>query len=389
VESGDITLVNPTRDGYNFTGWNGTDIADGTMSVVIPTGSIGDRSFTATWSDPIVYDLAYDYAGGGVATDNPATYTVKSGDITLVNPTRDGYNFTGWNGTDIADGTMSVVIPIGSIGDRSFTATWSDPIVYTLAYDYAGGSVETDNPATYTVESGDITLVNPTRTGYTFTGWEGTDVVAGTDNVVITTGSIGDRSYTAQWAINTYTVTFEDYDGTELGTDVVAYGGDAVPPADPLREGYNFTGWDEDLDNVTRSFTTMATYAIKTFTVKFVDHDDTVLKEQTVDWGKAATAPDDPEWDDHEFAGWDKTFDSVKSDLIVKATYKEIVEVEPEPVPATEDTTDTAELEEEPVPKGASSAFPWWWIPIVGAAALALFLILFFWKRRKKEEEEA
>ena len=54
-----------------------------------------------------------------------------------------------------------------------------------------------------------------------------------------------------------------------------------------MRDGYNFTGWDRDFDVVRTSMTVTATYAIQTFTVTFVDFDGTELGTDTVDWNTA------------------------------------------------------------------------------------------------------
>jgi len=61
-----------------------------------------------------------------------------------------------------------------------------------------------------------------------------------------------------------YTVTFVDYDGTILGTDKVHYGTSAIAPDDPTREGYYFSGWDNDFSNVIDDLTVTATYSIST-----------------------------------------------------------------------------------------------------------------------------
>jgi uncharacterized repeat protein (TIGR02543 family) len=278
VEDAAITLVNPTRTGYNFKGWTGTDIEGTSMEVTIPASSIGDREFTATW-EPIVYDITYDLAGGAVDPANKDKYTIETDDFTLTNPTKLGYTFKGWKGTDIDGATMTVTIAKGSTGDRSYTATWeANPytvsfnanggddgtmadqnfvydvaqaltanaftrtgytftgwnskadgtgtsyadkaevknltatrdavvtmyaqwqvITYTIGYDLDGGTVATNNPVEYTVETETFTLVNPTRKGYTFEGWKGTGIDGATMTVTIAKGSTGDRSYTATW----------------------------------------------------------------------------------------------------------------------------------------------------------------------------------------------
>ena len=57
-----------------------------------------------------------------------------------------------------------------------------------------------------------------------------------------------------------FSVTFVDYDGTNLKTELVAKGGSATAPEDPTREGYIFTGWDNDFDNITEEITVTALY---------------------------------------------------------------------------------------------------------------------------------
>ena len=62
--------------------------------------------------------------------------------------------------------------------------------------------------------------------------------------------------------------------------------------------------------------------ANKSFTVTFVDHDGTELKVDTVEEGQGATAPADPVRNGYTFIGWDKTFDQITADIVVTATYR-------------------------------------------------------------------
>ena len=198
VESATITLNQPTKTGYTFTGWSGTDLTgEDNLTVTIPAGSTGDRSYTAHWSLN-TYSITYDL-DGGTASGNPDFYTVESSTITLNPPTRTGYTFIGWSGTDLSGSdNLTVTIPAGSIGNCSYIAHWSLNI-YSITYDLDGGTA-LGNPDFYTVESSAITLNEPTKAGYVFTGWSGTDLV-GEDNLTVTipAGSIGDRRYTAHW----------------------------------------------------------------------------------------------------------------------------------------------------------------------------------------------
>ena len=190
IESSAITLNNPTKTGYTFAGWTGTGLAEPTTSVTIAAGSTGDRSYTATWT-PIIYNIALTLNGG--TADNPATYTIESAAITLNNPTREGYTFAGWKLHGEGDALMSVTIAAGSTGNKAYTATWT-PVSYTISYDLAGGSVAPANPTSYNIESAPITLINPTKDGYSFAGWTGTDLDAATQSVTIPTGSTRRRT---------------------------------------------------------------------------------------------------------------------------------------------------------------------------------------------------
>lgn len=71
-----------------------------------------------------VYEIGYDLAGGSVS-GNPTNYTTNTATFTLNNPTRSGYNFSGWTGTGLSSATSTVVVDSGSTGNRTYTATWT------------------------------------------------------------------------------------------------------------------------------------------------------------------------------------------------------------------------------------------------------------------------
>ena len=180
--------ADPTREGYTFAGW------DKAIPATMPAENL---TITAHWSLD-TYSITYNL-DGGTASGNPDFYTVESSTITLNPPTRTGYTFIGWSGTDLSGSdNLTVTIPAGSIGNRSYIAHWSLN-TYSITYDLDGGTA-LGNPDFYTVESSAITLNEPTKAGYVFTGWSGTDLV-GEDNLTVTipADSIGDRRYTAHW----------------------------------------------------------------------------------------------------------------------------------------------------------------------------------------------
>ena len=204
--------------------FNYNDVHDGYMPTYSATaGTVSGNTLTMPAEDvtitvslvAITYNIAYDLAGGSVATANPNTYNIETETFTLNNPTREGYTFAGWTGTDLDEQTMTVTIAQGSTGDRSYTATWSTD-AYTITYDLAGGSVATANPTTYTVETPTFTLNNPTKVACNFDGWTGSNGDTPETTVTIAQGSTGDRSYTAQWTQYAFTLS--------LGTDITASG---------------------------------------------------------------------------------------------------------------------------------------------------------------------
>ncbi len=128
-----------------------------------------------------------------------------------------------------------------------------------------------------------------------------------------------------------YTVTFVDYDGTELKTEMVNAGGSATAPENPTRDGYTFKGWDTDFDFITSDLTVTAQYEeipATTYTVKFVDYDGSEIDSVTVNENDAAQAPEFAGTkENYTFVGWDKDFSCVTSDLTVTARYERTVTV--------------------------------------------------------------
>ena len=230
--------------GYMFVGWSTTtdgevEYTDGQSVSNLTTEQDAVVNLFAIWG--YAYTISYNLAGG--SADNPTHYSELSDAITLVNPTRTGYTFMGWTGTDLDEPTMSVTIPAGSSGNRSYTATWT-PIAYSITYNLGGGTLPEgeSNPTSYNIESADITLVNPIREDYTFLGWTGSNGNVPQTSVTIATGSTGDREYTANWiqystdtylAYNTTTQEFETlmvpvYTTVTSGTTTMSNGWYAV-----------------------------------------------------------------------------------------------------------------------------------------------------------------
>ncbi len=138
-------------------------------------------------------------------------------------------------------------------------------------------------------------------------------------------------TYTAQfsYATNKYKVQFVDHDGSVLDEQTIEYGQSATLPTDPYREGYRFTGWIGSYENIIDDVTIEASY-VRQFTVQFVDYDNSVIDIQLIDNNENAVRPKDPVRNNYRFSGWDTEdtlLNNVTSDLTVKATYVRLYNV--------------------------------------------------------------
>ena len=131
------------------------------------------------------------------------------------------------------------------------------------------GTATPANPTTYTIETPTFTLTNPTKTGYTFAGWTGTDLDAATTEVTIAAGSTGNRSYTATWQVNQYTITFNSNGGSAVDAITQDYGTAITPPDAPTRTGYDFDGWSPAVPATmpAENMTVVAQWTLATYTV--------------------------------------------------------------------------------------------------------------------------
>jgi len=258
IETSSFRLNNPTREGYTFAGWTGTNGTTRQTTVTIARGSTGNKSYTANWT-ATTYTITYNLDGGTVLQPNLTSYNITTSNFMLINPIKTGYTFAGWTGANGTTPQTAVSIAQGSTGDKEYVANWTFN-TYTITYDLDGGTVSLDNLASYTIETPDFTLNNPSKTGYTFAGWTGANGTTPNKTVTIEQGSIGNVEYTANWTLNTYNVTFIDHDGTELSQQIVEHGSAATAPSEPTHAGYYFIGWDTDFSMVTENLTVTAMY---------------------------------------------------------------------------------------------------------------------------------
>ena len=157
-------------------------------------------ALTVQWTAP-AYTVTLNAGNGTINSGNVTSYTYGVGATLPTDVTRTGYTFKGWYDNENLTGSPVTAIGSTETGNKEYWAKW-EINQYTIIYDLAGGTVE-GNPDTYTIKAGAFTLKNPTKSGYTFTGWSGT-VLDGENNMTVTipTGSTGNRTYTAHWRYN-------------------------------------------------------------------------------------------------------------------------------------------------------------------------------------------
>ena len=184
-------------------------------------------------------------------------------DLPTTNPTRTGYLFNGWNTK--ADGSGDAFTAATDVTSNiTVYAQWKDSTTYSVTYkDGVNGTVFADQ-TTAGLHVGDTTPAfsgTPTRSGYTFTGWQPSVAATVTDNAV----------YTAQWAKNSssshhstrYTLHYESNGGTTYKDERCSSGTKVTLDKTPTRESYTFTGWYAD-KALTQKITTVTMNSDKT-----------------------------------------------------------------------------------------------------------------------------
>ena len=289
---------NPTKEGHTFIGWY-----SGESEWDFETPVTADLTLTAKWQINR-YTITFDTAGGSevpsITQDYGTAITPPAA------PTRTGYTFAGW------DKTIPATMPAENI---TLTARWTVN-QYTITFKPENGGqdivIKQDYGTAITAPA------NPTKTGYTFAGW---------DKTIPATMPAENITLTARWTVNQYTITFKPENG---GQDIVIkqdYGTAITAPANPTKTGYTFAGWDKTIPATmpAENITLTARWTVNQYTITFKPENggqDIVIKQ---DYGTAITAPANPTKTGYTFAGWDKTIPSTMpaGDMTITARWTE------------------------------------------------------------------
>ena len=187
------------------------------------------------------------------------------------------------------------------------TVQWTAP-TYAVTLNTNGGTINNGNVTEYTYGVGATLPTDVTRTGYTFKGWYYNENLTGSPVTAIGDTETGNKEYWAKWEINQYTVTVKPENGEADITITQDYGTPITAPADPIREGYTFIGWDRDIPKTmpAENITVTAQWEINQYTITFDTNGGSEIAPITQDYGTEITAPDNPTRKGYTFKGWDK-----------------------------------------------------------------------------------
>ena len=267
--------TDPTKEGYTFAGW----------SPEFPeTMPLNGAALKATWT-PNQYTITFDSDGGSEVASITADY--KSTVTKPADPTKEGYTFAGWSPE------FPETMPLNG---AALKATWTIN-QYTITFDSNGGTAVA--PITQDYGTNVTAPADPTKEGYTFAGW---------DKAVPETMPAENMTLTAQWTVNEYTMTFVLDNGQENVVKKQNYGTELTAPENVVKTGYSFNGWSPEVPATVpasdKTFT--AQWTINQYTITFDSNGGTAVADITQDYGTAITAPADPTKEGYTFAGWDK-----------------------------------------------------------------------------------
>ena len=306
-ETSTILLEEPSKTGYTFIGWSTNENQTPMLNVEITKGSHGDKEFTANFI-PNKYKVTFDVNSGDELENSTLEYTFNNY-YTLPTPTKTGYNFTGWYNGDkkVEAGNWGIA------ADVTLIAKWSI-ITYTIKYNLDGGVNSNLNYTSYNYEYDDIAIINPTKTGYTFTGWK----VNGNDELVtelvIKHNSTGDIVLNANFIPNLYKLNLDVNGGENISISSfdINYDEKFELPS-PSRVGYTFDGWYNGTTKVnsgTWKYLTnldlTAKWSIINYTITYnLDGgENNINNPLTYTYEDATIILQDPYKKGHTFIGW-------------------------------------------------------------------------------------
>ena len=243
------------------------------------------------------YDVTYlpgAYGTGDTVTDAKFNgfYPLRLRDALF---TRPGYTQTGWATTDGGERVYGLKDYYYANEVLTLYPVWS-PNSYTITFDTDGGSEI--SPITQDYGSEITAPANPSKTGYTFVGW---------DKEIPTAMPAENITIKAQWKANSYTITFDTDGGSEISPITQDYGSEITAPANPSKTGCTFVGWDKEIPTAmpAENITIKAQWKANSYTITFDTDGGSKVESKTLSWNdKVLDGVAEPIRNGYSFIGW-------------------------------------------------------------------------------------
>ncbi|MCT8124579.1 InlB B-repeat-containing protein [Alishewanella sp. BS5-314] len=268
-----------------------------------------------------VYMLRLNRSTSGTVTGGSLFGDVYSAgaSVTLSAIPNSGLVFTGWQCVTGCTGTFSTANPHAFVmpaNNLTLLPVFVLPS-YTVSFvDWDGTVLKTE---TVTQNGAATAPANPSRIGYTFTGWD----PASFSNITANT------TVTAQYGINSYTLNFDTVGGSNVASANYNFGATVVAPAAPVREGFIFVGWTPTLPATmpANNLSVTAQWAVNQYTLSFDSAGGTNIAPASYNFGATVVTPADPVREGYTFMGWTPAVPSIMpaSNLVLTALWEQKV----------------------------------------------------------------
>ena len=285
VETNTFTLSEPygQSEDLDFAGWTTNESSAPEKNVSVVKGTTGDLYFKANFEDNTSYYLYFETYGG----TEIERLTNKTGVFELPDqkPEKSGYNFVKWYSDE------NLMIPVVgstyvSVVKRATVYAKYELLTYTVSF--IGCDLDT---ISYTVETDTFTVPQPEKTGNTFIGYTYDTVTTPVKNFTVGKGTHRDYVLTANFEVNSYTITFNTFGGSEVDPMTAPYGSALTAPEDPEKAGCTFLGWyTDEICNNKYTFSTMPAENITLYAGWYSDENYTLKYSVTDGVGAEITA---------------------------------------------------------------------------------------------------
>lgn len=292
-----LKYSDPSREGYTFTGWSASTINITSDATLIAKYEIKNFLVDFYCGEELIESVEVEYNSTPIAPSKKV----------------EGKEFVEWD-TDFSN-VMSNLKVNAIYKTSTYTVTFMNYNMILLKSE----TVEYGNSATPPAAS---------KQGATFTNWSGSY-----NNIT------SDVTLVAEFDEITFSVSFYGYDSLLIHMETVKLMQNTKLPTPPHVEGYKFSHWDGNYENITKDELVYAVYRAEskideieetipeviepaTYTVKFYDINNQLYLETSIQENEAITPPNLMSLDGYDFLGWDKALNAIASDLTVKPIYK-------------------------------------------------------------------